>query len=177
MTTSTLNSLHAQYATCADGDNTPALYDAVRQYVAPMTRNHKLADAEDATGDIVAEVWRSLPNFRGESSFSTWLHRLSRSSIINRIRAERRRPNLVDEDGEYGSVGTGSSGSPLYMDANDLTFLSSDERQLVQQLLNTPDYDDLAEQLGMSNIALRSRFARIKKKCDAERCVSIPADD
>ena len=177
MNAADLNRLHSQYVTQPDSDSTTSLHDGVRRYVAQMTRNHKLADAEDATGDIVAEVWRSLSNFRGESSFSTWLTRLSKSAIIDRIRAEQRRPNLVDEDGEYGSVGTTPSDAPIYMDASDLTALTEDERELVRKLIACPDYDELAEQLGMSNIALRSRFARIEKKCDAQRCVSIAADD
>ncbi len=63
------------------------------------------------------------------------------------------------------------------MDADDLVALSEDERQLVRQLIARPDYDELAAQLGMSTIALRSRFARIRKKCDAQRCVSVSADD
>jgi len=176
MNTATLNHLHDQYVTCSDGDNTAALHAAVRKYVDQMTRRHHLNDAEDVTGDTVAEVWRSLPNFRGDSSFSTWLHRLSRSSIISRIRSERRRPNLITEHGEY-SVGTVSSGAPLSMDADDLVALTEDERSLVRQLIACPDYDELADKLGMSNIALRSRFARIKKKCDQQRCVSVSADD
>ena len=175
MTAATLNALHNQYVTGTDADNTTALHEAVRKYVAQMTCNHHLSDAEDVTGDIVAEVWRSLPNFRGDSSFSTWLHRLSNSAIIDRLR-ERRRPDLITEDGEY-SVGTVSSGAPLSMDADDLVALSEDERQLVRQLIARPDYDELAAQLGMSTIALRSRFARIRKKCDAQRCVSVSADD
>ncbi len=89
VTTATLNALHNQYVTGTDADNTTALHEAVRKYVAQMTCNHHLSDAEDVTGDIVAEVWRSLPNFRGDSSFSTWLHRLSNSAIIDRIRRER----------------------------------------------------------------------------------------
>jgi RNA polymerase sigma factor (sigma-70 family) len=176
MNAATLNSLHTQYTSNSDGANTTALHEAVRRYVAQMTRNHKLIDAEDVTGDIVAEVWRSLLNFRGESSFATWVHRLSKSAIIDRIRAEQRRPSLISEDGEYRNAGTSSS-SDVYMDADDLTVLSEDERELVRRLIQSPDYGQLAEQLGMSTIALRSRFARIKKKCDAQRCVSATQSD
>jgi RNA polymerase sigma factor (sigma-70 family) len=176
MTTAPLNSLHSQYTTNSDGANTTALHEAVRQYVAKMTRNHRLSDAEDVTGDIVAEVWRSLASFNGESLFSTWLHRLAKSSIIDRIRSEQRRPNLISEDGEYGDAGK-TSGNAVYMDADDLHELTDDERELVRQLIACPDYDELAEQLGMSNIALRSRFYRIKKKCDEQRCVPVAVDD
>lgn len=171
----TLNSLHSQYAE-SDGASTTALHDAVRQYVTRMTRHHKLVDAEDAIGDIVAEVWRSLPRFNGESSFATWLHRLAKSSIIDRIRAERRRPNLISEDGEYRTAGPASC-SNVYMDVDDLYELTETERDLVRRLIACPDYDELAGKLGTTNVALRSRFARIRKKCEEQRCVSVSPDD
>jgi RNA polymerase sigma factor (sigma-70 family) len=177
MPTHDLNSLHAEYTAAPDADGTTAsLHNAIRQYVTRMTRNHHLSDAEDAAGDVVAEVWRSLASFKGESSFSTWLHRLAKSSIIDRIRAERRRPNLISEDDEYRHAGTTSSHT-IYMDVADLTALTESERQLVRQLILCPDYDALAEQLGISTVALRSRFARIKNKCEEQRCVSLSADD
>lgn len=176
MNATTLNSLHAQYISHADGASVTALYNAVRKYVAQITRNHNLTDAEDAIGDIVAEVWKSLASFRGESSFATWVHRLSRSSIIDHIRAERRRPNLMSEEGEYRTAGPDQATS-LYMDVHDLPVLTEAERELVRQLIACPDYDELAEKLCISNIALRSRFARIKKKCEEQRCVSMSADD
>jgi RNA polymerase sigma-70 factor (ECF subfamily) len=171
-----LNVAYSRYLGDAQPESVTALYNALRQYVAQVTRNHNLADAEDATGDIVAEVWRSLPGYRGVSSFSTWVHNLSRSSIIDRIRQERRRPNLIGEDGEYRTAGTSSS-APIYMDADNLVTLTEAERELVRQLIACPDYDELAEKLCISNIALRSRFARIRKKCETQRCVSVAADD
>lgn len=166
-----LNNLYAEYVANASRENTDSLHDGVRQYVAQTTKFHKLADAEDATGDIVAEVWRSLPTFNAEASFTTWLHRLVKSSIIDRIRHEQRRPNLTSEDGEYGTAGNATSS--IYMDPNDLTFLNTAERDLIRLLIETPDYDDLARKLNTSTVALRGRFARIKKKVDAHRCVSV----
>ena len=34
------------------------------------------ADAEDATQETFIKAWRALNRFRGESAFSTWLHRI-----------------------------------------------------------------------------------------------------
>lgn len=176
MTGANLNSLHAKYATSAEANSITALYDAIRQYVSQITRNHRVNDAEDVTGDVVADVWRSLANFKGHSSFATWVHHLAKSAIIDHIRQERRRPNLIGEDGEYRIAGPDHISS-LYMDVHDLPALTEGERELVRQLIACPDYDELAEKLGMSNIALRSRFARIRKKCEAQRCVSVSVDD
>ena len=62
-----------------------------------LLRDHE--DASDASQDALAKLCVKLPQFRGESSFSTWLHRL----VVNACRdvAQRqlaRRCEPFDED-------------------------------------------------------------------------------
>lgn len=62
-----------------------------------LLRDHE--DARDASQDALAKLCVKLPQFRGESSFSTWLHRL----VVNACRdvAQRqlaRRCEPLDED-------------------------------------------------------------------------------
>src|SRR5690242_6025783 len=40
------------------------------------------ADAEDATQDVLLQVVRKLASFRGESSFPTWLHRVTVNAAL-----------------------------------------------------------------------------------------------
>jgi RNA polymerase sigma factor (sigma-70 family) len=44
---------------------------------------HRRADAEDATQEILLKVIRSLPQFQGNSKFSTWLYRIAVNHILN----------------------------------------------------------------------------------------------
>jgi RNA polymerase sigma-70 factor (ECF subfamily) len=39
-------------------------------------------DAEDVTQDVLLQVVRSLPTFRGESAFPTWLHRVTVNAAL-----------------------------------------------------------------------------------------------
>jgi RNA polymerase sigma factor (sigma-70 family) len=41
------------------------------------------ADAEDATQEILIKIVKSLPSFRGESSFRTWVYRIAVNHILN----------------------------------------------------------------------------------------------
>ena len=49
------------------------------------------AAAEALTQDVFVRAWRGLKGFRGDSAFSTWLHRLAVNTVLMERRAERRR--------------------------------------------------------------------------------------
>src|SRR5881398_1602835 len=51
------------------------------------------ADAEDVTQDVLLQVVRKLPSFRGESAFPTWLHRVT----VNAALAHRRKRAVREE--------------------------------------------------------------------------------
>lgn len=68
-------------------DHAPRVYTLARR----MLGND--ADAEDVTQDVLLQVIRKLATFRGESSFSTWLHRVT----VNAALAHRRKRALREE--------------------------------------------------------------------------------
>lgn len=43
-------------------------------------------DAEEAVQDTFVKAFRFLPDFRGESSFRTWLRRIARTTALNQLR-------------------------------------------------------------------------------------------
>jgi RNA polymerase sigma factor (sigma-70 family) len=47
--------------------------------------------AEQLTQDAFVQAWRKLRGFRGDSAFSTWLHRVTVNVVLDRRRAETRR--------------------------------------------------------------------------------------
>jgi RNA polymerase sigma-70 factor (ECF subfamily) len=55
-----------------------------------MLRNQ--ADAEDLTQEVFLRVFLKANTFRGESRFSTWLHRLTFNLVLMELRKQRRRP-------------------------------------------------------------------------------------
>ena len=65
-----------------------ALYDMHKRRVYSlclrMTAN--TAEAEDLTQEAFLQLFRKLATFRGESAFSTWLHRLSVNVVLMHLR-------------------------------------------------------------------------------------------
>ncbi|WP_394825833.1 RNA polymerase sigma factor [Pendulispora albinea] len=55
------------------------------------------ADLDDVVQEVFFQVYRSLKDFRGQSKFSTWLHRVTVNVVLMHRRAARSRPMLTDE--------------------------------------------------------------------------------
>lgn len=55
--------------------------------------------AEELTQDVFVRCWKRLPSFRGESRFTTWLHRVAVNvALDDRRRARRERLRRADVD-------------------------------------------------------------------------------
>ena len=71
-----------------------AVYNRVR-YVTPEI------DVEDVTQEVFIAVLHSLPSFRGEAKFSTWLRTLTNNKVAEYYRKRSRKIEVVQVDLEY----------------------------------------------------------------------------
>lgn len=53
-------------------------------------------DAADMAQEALLKAFLSLPSFRGDSSFGTWLHRITTNVCLDEYRRRQRRPRVVD---------------------------------------------------------------------------------
>jgi RNA polymerase sigma-70 factor (ECF subfamily) len=58
-----------------------------------MTGN--VAEAQDSAQDAFIQAWSKLNHFRGESAFSTWLHRVAVNTVLGRMRKSRREQDRI----------------------------------------------------------------------------------
>src|ERR687893_818960 len=63
-----------------------------------MTQNH--VEAEDLTQEVFVLLFRKIGGFRGESAFTTWLHRMTVNQVLMHFRKKksRREDSLEDEE-------------------------------------------------------------------------------
>jgi len=65
-----------------------ALYDKHKRrvYSLCLRMTSNTAEAEDLTQEAFLQLFRKIATFRGESAFSTWLHRLSVNVVLMHLR-------------------------------------------------------------------------------------------
>jgi len=75
-----------------------------------MTGN--ISEAEDCTQEAFIQAWNKMMKFRGDSAFSTWLHRIAVNTVLGRIRKSKREQDRVQavNDVYTTRVDTGDSG-------------------------------------------------------------------
>ena len=67
----------------------PRVYGVCLRMTANATR------AEELTQKTFVTVWEKLPLFRGESAFTSWLHRVAVNTVLADLRSEHRRAQRV----------------------------------------------------------------------------------
>jgi RNA polymerase sigma-70 factor (ECF subfamily) len=86
-------------AVAGETDAFRELYQRHRQDVARLVYRMlgPRADLEDVIQEVFVQVYKSLGDFRGQSKFSTWLHRVTVNVVLMHRRAARSRPVFADE--------------------------------------------------------------------------------
>ena len=82
------------------------------------------ADAEDLTQQAFLQVFRKIATFRGESVFSTWLHRVTVNVVLMHLR-QKKPTEILTEDLEQHSP-TGES--PVELGCPDASMLGAIDR-------------------------------------------------
>jgi len=136
-----------------------------------ITRNRQ--DAEEATQDVFVKIFRKLPDFKFESSFGTWVYRITMNTAINiyhsRTRHRQKTVNL-DEIGDVTDPGFSASKDALDREsagskvADLLRRLTPEHRScIVLRELEELDYKEIAEVLRIPLNTVRSRIKRARE--------------
>ena len=72
-------------------------------------------DAEERTQDVFVRLWDKLRSFRGDSAFSSWLHRLAVNVVLNERRTTGRRERRVMSAEDPDTVVGAQHAAPLHL--------------------------------------------------------------
>ena len=125
-------------------------------------------DRKDLFQDIVIQLWRAYPKFRGDAKFSTWLYRIGLNVAITQFRKQKNKIyatdieslNIAIADDNY-STEKDEQFKEMYAAIEKLNAI---EKAIVMLYLEDKSYDEMEEILGISNGNLRVKMNRIKEK-------------
>jgi RNA polymerase sigma-70 factor (ECF subfamily) len=96
-----------------------------RVYAVCLRMVGNTAEAEDLTQDAFLQLYRKIGTFRGESAFSTWLHRLAVNVVLMKLRKKTLAATSLEESSDPEDE---SSGPRREIGAPDLLLTGSIDR-------------------------------------------------
>jgi RNA polymerase sigma-70 factor (ECF subfamily) len=127
--------------------------------------------AEELTQDVFVRAWEKLNLFRGESSFGTWLHRLTVNVVLNARKSDGRNRSRFEEndddaggmDARAGVVGTPLAPGDLLDLEEAITKLPAGARRVfVLHDVEGYKHEEIAEMLGVTSGATKAQLHRAR---------------
>ena len=138
-------------------------------------------DVADVTQDAFIKAYRSLPNFRGDSVFYTWLYRIAVNSTKNYLVAIGRKPPASDVDAEEADYYDGSDALKEHSSPERSVLSDELEATLFRAMEKLPDdlrmaitlreieglsYEEIANVMACPVGTVRSRIFRAREAID-----------
>ena len=128
-------------------------------------------DCQDLAQEILLQVWRSLPQFQGRSSASTWIYRVALNTALGWQRQEvrrRARQQRVFEIEDAPIAGLDGAQQAERRELVERLYaairqLPRTDAALVLLYLDDLSYRDMAEVLGISESNVGVKLNRAKK--------------
>src|SRR5687768_6086878 len=90
-----------------------------RTYSLTMRMTNNTSEAEDLTQEVFIQLFRKAGSFRGDSAFSTWLHRLTVNQVLMHFRRRSVKNEKVSDDGEMPEQTVQGTSNPNKMPVVD----------------------------------------------------------
>jgi RNA polymerase sigma-70 factor (ECF subfamily) len=136
---------------------------------------------QDVVQDSFIKAYRSLPGFRGESQFYTWMYRIAVNTAKNHLASQKRRPgaDVALEDAEFidGGIYVQNNDTPEHellreelaqVVSKALAQLPEEIRQAITlREMEGLSYEEIAEVMNSPVGTVRSRIFRAREAIDA----------
>lgn len=125
------------------------------------------ADRQDLFQEIIIQLWRAYPKFKGQSKFSTWLYRVAINTAITGLRKKKDFIQSYEPDKLPTEISDAyhheqeEQWQQLY---TAIERLNEIEKAIVMLYLEDKTYDEMEDILGISSGNLRVKMSRIKEK-------------
>ena len=165
-------------ALLGDGQSGPAFErllerfrDRVFRLACGFLRDESLA--EDLTQEIFLRVWKGLPGYQGEASFSTWIYTIARNTCLTELKRRAARPTISLQGPELADLhdrlpvlqtSDRPGGAAMDMEAL-LAELPDKYRQVITLFYyEQKQYDEVAALLGLPLGTVKTLLFRAKRE-------------
>lgn len=125
-------------------------------------------DQEDLFQEIAIQVWKSVPDFRGDSKPSTWIYRVALFAATVWVRQEKKRPDATPMEAIERTLNANQSAGKederltwLY---DQIGRLEPFDRSVCLLMLDGYKHREIAELLGISASNVSVKMHRIKQQ-------------
>ena len=121
--------------------------------------------AEELTQDVFVRVWEKLPSFRGDSAFSTWLHRVTVNVVLTRRKTVGIQDARVSNDEHAESLAASrpvSVGDRMDLEAAIAGLPAGARRIFVLHDVEGFTHDEIGEQLGITAGGSKAQLHRAR---------------
>ncbi len=164
----------AQAASSGDMAAFETLYErhSRRVYSLCLRMTQNQSEAEDLAQEVFIQLFRKIGSFRGESAFTTWLHRLTVNQVLMHFRKRGVRMEQTTEDGETPVQIVRGTEDPLRMPVVDRIALDKAVGQLppgyrtvfVLHDVEGHEHEEIARMLGCSVGTSKSQLHKARMK-------------
>ena len=143
-----------------------------RVYAICLRMLKNVTEAEDLTQDVFIQLYRKIGSFRGDSAFTTWLHRLTVNQVLMHFRKRNVKYEKTTEEGEAPLQIVGGTENPSKMPVVDKIALQNAIEQLPPGYKNVfilhdiegYEHEEVARILGCSVGTSKSQLHKARLK-------------
>ncbi len=146
-----------------------------RMYAVALRMCGNREDAQDCLQEAMLRVYRAISNFKGQSSFGTWVYRITMNTCLDELRRKKNKQNTsLDNMLDQGWAPTDESSSPekkvmqnemRQSIANSIRDLPEDMRSaIIMRDVHGYSYDEIADMLNVNVGTIKSRISRGREK-------------
>jgi RNA polymerase sigma-70 factor (ECF subfamily) len=124
-------------------------------------------EAEDVAQEAYLRVHRGLPGFRGDSSFDTWLYRITANAAASHLRRRARFGDVLDDPEDVVQLPDEASPDPVDRDEiQRALFVLPVAQRAVLVMRDAYGFSiaEIAEDLGLSEGAVKVRIHRARRR-------------
>ncbi|MEB0261309.1 MULTISPECIES: sigma-70 family RNA polymerase sigma factor [unclassified Mucilaginibacter] len=125
-------------------------------------------DRDDLMQEMILQLWLAFDSFEGKSKFSTWMYRVALNTAILFFKKQKRRPDteqLPEKLDHLEAEGTDTlKDEQLTLFYKAVQQLNKVEKALIFLYMEDEPYEDIAVNLGISEVNVRVRLNRTKNK-------------